>query len=543
MATRKSTITGASLLKQKDQAKGKKQSWESLWQTCLDYADPAHDGITSIRAKGDNVSTTRLIDICMRSNLTYASGMYSFLCNGDWLRFSSSDSKDRKDASISGWWDDVSMIVLNKIETSNFKDEIIQYFKSLGSIGTACMLTEYIDGELCYRFFDITEYAILEDNKKRVDSVFRELKFSAKQAIQEFGYDKVADRVRKAFETNSDEIFTYSHIVQPRINRKKTSASSKEMPFASYYIEDETKKILKEGGFDSFPYAVCRLDKSRNEIYGRSPMSYSIATANILQYYEETFMSISDRKAHPNWLADRQSRIENLTSAKDGVTTYDSRRGNPPSRLVEEIDLNFTMEDRLHKEKAVEQAFFVDLFDALKDYRNMTATETNERVSSSISRIAPIVSRILNEGLRNITERTFLLLLANNYLPEIPDGYEVEEVKATFYGRLSMLTEELELNNMSRGVNFILQYAEALPQMLDWINQDELAKLSLLNSNAPSKILNSEQFVTNKRSAQAKQVQQAEQMQMMNASADMIGKTSKTPEGGSPAEKLMEQMP
>jgi len=202
------------------------------------------------------------------------------------------------------------------------------------------------------------------------------------------------------------------------------------------------------------------------------------------------------------------------------------------------------MEDRLLKEKAVEQAFFVDLYDALKDYRNMTATEAQERVSSSISRIAPIVSRIINECLRPIAERTFFLLLENNELPPFPQGLEDKftDVKANFFGRLSQLTEELELNNMAQGLNFVLQYAEAKPEVLDWINGAEIAKRGLLNSNSPSQLLNSKQVVDGINDARNKQAQQAEAMQAMNAGADAMGKVSKKPEDGSPAQSLMEQM-
>jgi len=326
--------SGASLIKQADSSDSHKSTWESLWQVCLDYADPAHDGITTLRTKGKNVSNTRLIDICMRANLTYASGIYAFLCNGDWLKYTSGKAEDEKNPALVGWWNDASAIVLNKVESSNFKDEITQDFKAFGSIGTGNMLTEYTDGELSYRFFDIAEYSILEDNKGRVDSVFRKLEFSAKQAIQEFGFDKVSDKVRNAFERNEDDKkFIYRHIVQPRINRNKKSEASKEKPYASYYVSEETKEVIRESGFDTFPYAVCRLDKSRKERYGRSPMSYAIASANMLQYYEETFLSISDRKSHPNWLVDRQARVEGLTNAKDGITYYDSRRSaQPPQR-------------------------------------------------------------------------------------------------------------------------------------------------------------------------------------------------------------------
>ncbi|MFH4214733.1 portal protein, partial [Acinetobacter baumannii] len=42
----------------------------------------------------------------------------------------------------------------------------------------------------------------------------------------------------------------------------------KEMPFASYHVEVDEKNVLRETGYNEFPFVIPRFRKIPNSVYG-----------------------------------------------------------------------------------------------------------------------------------------------------------------------------------------------------------------------------------------------------------------------------------
>ncbi|MBK8200750.1 MAG: hypothetical protein IPK75_20630 [Acidobacteria bacterium] len=75
--------------------------------------------------------------------------------------------------------------------------------------------------------------------------------------------------VRQRLEKYPGEKVTILHSVHPRW--EVPGASRTRMPWASVYIEEDTKHLLDEGGFIEFPFVVPRWDRSGCSAYGWSP--------------------------------------------------------------------------------------------------------------------------------------------------------------------------------------------------------------------------------------------------------------------------------
>jgi len=71
---------------------------------------------------------------------------------------------------------------------SNFQQEIFELYHDLITFGTAAMFIEEDDDDIIkFSTRHINEVFIAENDKGRIDTVFRRFKISARAAIQKFG--------------------------------------------------------------------------------------------------------------------------------------------------------------------------------------------------------------------------------------------------------------------------------------------------------------------------------------------------------------------
>ena len=143
--------------------------------------------------------------------------------------------------------------------------------------GTACLQFDVktkdaqFDG-FNFRACHLAEVVISESEEGRIDTVFRKIKLTARQAKQKFG-DDAGDKAIKALEKDPDKEFEYIQAVFPReIQGEVAMVAPPHMrPWACYYISVIDKKICKESGYYELPYMVPRWGKTTGDIYGFGP--------------------------------------------------------------------------------------------------------------------------------------------------------------------------------------------------------------------------------------------------------------------------------
>ena len=120
---------------------------------------------------------------------------------------------------------------------SNFQQEIFELYHDLITFGTAAMFIEEDDDDLLkFSTRHINEIYIAENDKGRIDTVFRKFKLSARSAIQKFGGGLSADIENKAKKDPYEEI-DILHAVYPRSDFDPKKQDKDNMPFASVYLE------------------------------------------------------------------------------------------------------------------------------------------------------------------------------------------------------------------------------------------------------------------------------------------------------------------
>ncbi len=197
------------------------------------------------------------------------------------LKFKQSDLIDEDAANE--WLQDATDRMYEAFNRSNFQQEIFELYHDLITFGTAAMFIEE-DPDDVVRFSTrhIGEIYISENNKGRIDTVFRKFKLAARSAIVQFGENNVSSKLLGIANNDPYEEVEILHVVYPRDKYDPKKKDAANMPFASCYIEVDSKEQISESGFNEFPYVVPRYLKASFEIYGRSPAMTALPDVKML---------------------------------------------------------------------------------------------------------------------------------------------------------------------------------------------------------------------------------------------------------------------
>ena len=381
--------------------------------------------------------------------------------------------------------------------------------------------------ETPFRFknIPISHYVIDESSDNVVDTVIYKFKMTVKQLIQEFGIDNVSMKCRKVFEKGNakdfNKKFEVIHVVCPRINRKG-KIGKKNMPYASIYIEVESKHTLRNGGYETMPYVVARFLKDPEELYGRSPAINSMSDIKMLNAMNEILLKTEEKVLNPPMLVAHNS-IMNKPDFSAGNIIY--IRGSVfqdrpvPLETAKNVRVGIEMLERLTNK--IKESFYTDMFDYLVGGKYMTATEVDARKQTKLFLIAPLLARVQNEKLTRIIERCFAILLEKGMFPEMPELlYQYPDYEIKFIGRMSDALKSIETNATQQVLMMLqpmMQYNPDVSMNFDW---NTLIRDIGMNNGMPVK------YIRPKEEVEA-EIQQRNQMQMMQAQAQMANNGAK----------------
>lgn len=536
---------------QKLKSEVERKNFESLWQDSSEFCSPQHDNVNVVRTAGELKPTDRLIDVGIKSNRIFTSGLSSHLIPAGvkFFNYSTTDFRLKRDDEILRYFQDVTQITNDILNSSNFFQEFTKCLGHLGFIGTCCLLAEPADSPKYINFKShyINEYYIAEDAYGNVDTVYFELKMTARQAYQLFG-DNCSESIKNDLDnpSNSDNIHYIIHAIEPRKDYKKGSAKADERPYSSCYIEVKTKNILKETGYYELPYAVGRFYQATNEKYGRSPAMECLSTLSMLNAMEQTRIMAAQRASNPPWLSPNDGSVRRISN-KSGTIIYwnASNPASKPEQLIVRDNVIVNDQAIQLKNMEVEDAFFMPLFNPLINRQNMTATETQQRVNIALQNLVPAIGRLTNELLQPIFERIYFILSRQGVYPTPPSKLLMSDgkVQIAFNSKATMAIRVLELQGVYQtleNVTFLSQFPGA-QDILDNFDLDEVARETAITNSVPTNIIKSKREVQKIREARAKAEEEARTAQELQMMGNVYNSTSKTPEQGSGAQMLMQQ--
>ena len=314
-----------------------------------------------------------------------------------------------------------------------------------------------------------------------------------------------------------DEEVEVLHAVVPRINRDPNKRDNKNMPFASFYVDMQSKGLLSESGFQEFPYIVPRFLKATGETMGRSPAMVALPDVKMLNLMSKTIIQAAQKQIDPPLLVPDDGFLLPIRTQPGGLNFFRSgtRDMITPLNTGANIPIGLNMEEQ--RRAAIRSAFYVDQLLSGQS-PNMTATEVVQRQEERMRVIGPVLGRLMNEMLRPLIDRVFALMLRGEMLPTPPEILQGRDVDIEYVSPLARAQKSSSLNSTMKALEILMPLSQAIP-VGDHIDADGLVKHVTDALGVPKTALKSEREVQQVREERA--AQQQAQMEMMQDQQDV----------------------
>ncbi|MCD6149723.1 head-tail connector protein [bacterium] len=495
--------------------KGERSQWDSLYEDVCTFVTPRRGGIVAPRVKGGSRMGRVFSCTAIDANDTFAAGLYGHLCSPPWFVLRPQNPQTEISDEENTWYSEATRILHEELAVSNFNLAVFEHFKDLGAIGSGCLFVE--EGEktsLNFLNLFIADFVYQENRHGLIDTVYRHITYTARQAVQEFGEDNVGPSVIKAYREpkDIDKRFEFIHAIYPDKGQR--------FPFKSIYVAVKDKLVVREGGYYELPCMADRLDKESNETYGRGIGVKMLPEIKLLNKMVETTIRAAEKVVEPPLMVPDDGFLSPLRTVPGGILYY--RAGTPdriePLNTHANIGLGLEMEAK--REDAIKQAFFVDLFKLLAERKNMTATEVLERVEEKLVILGPMLGRLQSELFNPLIERCLGIVYRAGLLPPLPSGLSMYSVQ--FTGKLAMAMKQMEVRSVQNTFNLLAPWAQVNPAIMDNFDQDKIARGIGERVGLPGEWLRPKDDVDALRQQQQEAQAQEAQMQMAQEAAKVL---------------------
>jgi hypothetical protein len=507
-----------------DRLKTGRQNWETHWQEVADYMQPRKADVTKTRSKGDK-RTEQIFDSSpIQAVELLAASLHGMLTNPStpWFSLRYKDEGLDADDEAKLWLEGVTETMYTAFNRSNFQQEIFELYHDLITFGTAAMFIEEDQNDLLkFSTRHINEIYVTENDKGRIDTVYRRFKITLRAAAQQFGGGLSEEAKRKVDKDPFDEI-DILHAVYPRQDFNPAKKDKQNMEFESVYLEYKNGNELSVGGFVEFPFVVPRYLKASHEIYGRSPAMTALPDVKMLNEMSKTTIKAAQKQVDPPLLVPDDGFLLPVRTVPGGLNFYRSgtRDRIEPLNIGANNPLGLNMEEQ--RRNSIREVFYVNQL-MLQQGPQMTATEVIQRNEEKMRLLGPVLGRLQSELLKPMIDRCFAILLRNNQFAQAPDFLSGQDIEIEYVSPLAKAQKSTELSSITRAIEILGSLANVAP-VFDYINFDALVKHVADLVGVPQKVLKLQSQVNAEREQQAQLAEQQAQMQQMQQVAEAGGK-------------------
>ena len=507
--------TADMLLSRYEKLKSDRSHWEEQWREIAAYVLPRKGHIAGDYQNSGVRRNQRAYDAtAIHANELLASGLHTMLTNPAtkfFGLFTGNDLVDENEA-FKKWSDESTNILHNVLNNSNFQTEVHENYLDLGSFGTTSLRIEE-DKEDHVRFYaePITEVTIDENSKGMVDSTFREFTWTYRQIVQEWGIEVLSENQQREYLKDQHKEISIVHAILPRKERDE-QLGNKGMPYASFYIDKQEKKLFYESGFREFPSVVPRWTKVTGEMYGRSPSFKSLPDIKMINQMKKTTIRSAQKLVDPPMQAPDDGVSLPVHTNPNAMNYYRAGSRDRIEPILTGGRVDFGYQAMADQRNAIREAFFIDQLQ-LQDGPQMTATEVQQRTEEKLRVMGPILGRQHNEFLKPMIERVLKILIRKKIIEPAPVIVEKENVQVQYISMIAKAQKAVDAETLNRVVQSVAPLIESSPEIMDNFDSDAILKHNARMLGLPEKLLvtDTERQQTRKNRAQMVQQQQMDQ--------------------------------
>lgn len=521
------------LIRHYDYLWSQQANFRQLWNTVAQYVMPAWDNFVGEFAEGVNRNTRLFDSTAVTANERFAAAMEQMLTprTQQWHKLQPWFEELEDDLDTQNYLDQLTKIIFaaRYRPQANFASQADECYMSLGAFGNCGLYTDEIIGKgLRYRSIPLNEIVWSLDHSGMVDTVFRKFKFTAKQAMQQFG-NQAGDAVVKQFEKNPFVDMEFLHCVKPNEDVKPNRVGYQSMPYESWYINIKDKHIMQRSGFRTFPYSIGRYRMAPREHYGRSPAIAALPAIRTLNEMKKTMLRAGQKMVDPPILLAEEGVLTPFNqrpgAVNYGMLNADGQQLAQPFQI--KADLQFGEAMMQGEATSINDSFLTSLFQILVQNPQMTATEALIRAQEKGAMIAPAMGRQQSEFLGPLITRELDILATAGQLPPLPDSLieaamnrgierptakDVIKIEYTSPLTRAMRAEEgTAIMNTVQSLGIMAQLDKSVLNLIDMV--DAGREMALING-CPAKLLRSDDQIDE---IMQQQAQQAQDQQMVAA--------------------------
>jgi Bacteriophage head to tail connecting protein len=532
-----------------------RQGWESIWQDLADVCHPRRGTIfpggssqyANHSPEREKVSQN-FDGTAMRANNVLANGQASRITpmGSRWFSFKPPVALENN-RSACAWYARCGEITQQALYRSNFYNRAHEHYLDRGAFGTAA--TEITSGlgekGLFFRSYPIGTYSIATNHLDEVDTVYRLCSYTTKQLLEMFP-DTVPASIHALAKDprNMNRAHEVVHAIYPRQQRDHRKVDARNMPWASVHVLKAEKHVLSESGYQEMPVAVSRWQTWGESPYGWSPGFMALPEATQSNFLEKMLDTLAEVAAFPRILYTAGLKGD-IDFKPNGLTCWDPGMGEAPKEWLTGANYQIGLDRLERKSHAINEAFFVPLFNAVSNLRSdATAEQVRAIVNESREIFHPIFANLTREFLGVILKRSFSMLMRQGAFPPPPAmviqqdhmGAFIDDPQLEYNSVMALALEQSQLANFTDVLATLQPIAQVDPSVFDWVNTKAVGQLFARAKGLPESIIRSDEEIDAIQQARA-QMAQAQQAQQAAASIKDLG----GPEGLQQMQQMAQQ--
>lgn len=527
----------------------------------LTYLYPAEAYIDRVAGSSPQDDAGDLYDVtAVEANDVLAAGSLAYLTpiNEAWFSLEAPEGFPKEDDEGRRWYRECGEVMMRKISASNFYTVIHEIHKHRGAVGIGTIFAKMRGTDFWFKRFKPGTYCISKNEFDEVDTFAERIQLTHTQAKGLFGESNLSEKTRNRLASddgkNADEKGWYVHLIFPRPDSWRGRDSTGEFAstgeskeFADIYVEEDTKHVCWNSGFDTMPVHVSYWEDDMNDAYGCGPGVKALPVIRSLNRNSAAMDATAELAVDPPLNVPTNSRVPNMSPG--AVNRYDENR---PDAKIEPLFIptqyQLGLDQVESKKRQIKAMFYTDHFTAFSDStKRMQTFEAMQLADEKLALFHSSMARFCTFLERLITRRLFPLLLTTKprMLPAIPPsvvswaqsqnrGPEALFPSVAYQSKISMAVRAVRM----KGSMSVLQLLPAIqpydPACAQRINMDEVVKDACLTFGMPSNQIRTDADVKAIRDKMAKAEQEQAQMAMAQqgaatakdaAQAGLLGRT------------------
>lgn len=452
--------------------------------------------------------------------------------NSYWHGLEAVDDYVMKDRATRLWFEKVTHLLFKYryMAEANFIAQNQSKYQSIGAFGNSGLFIDELDYKafgrkgLRYKSCPLGQLFFKENHQGATDYVIRWFRMTARQIKQKWP-DTFPDFLQTALEQNSPAKYDLLHRVCPNKEYDAERLDIKGKRYTSVYVCMQSKTLLQEGGYRTFPYEIQKYDQAPGEPYGRGPAMMVLPALKTINAEKRTFLKQGHRAADPV-----------LLSFDDGLLSFDmtpgmmnpggmNADGKPLIGVLPTGQIQITEEMMKEERSLINDAFLVTLFQILTETPTMSATEVIERTNEKGILLAPTVGRLRPDSM---VMRELDVLNSLNLLPPMPprlrEAGGLQKTGIIYTSPLARAMKAQEAAGFFRTIEGVKELVAVTQDnsMLDRFDFDTAVPAIAAIQSVPESWMADDDKMAAKRKARADAAQRQEMIQAAPAAAAMM---------------------